>query len=120
MAVKLDLSKVPSSLRSAIMNKIELSEKIKPDLGQPDIIILQDENMSEGIIESITRRIKDLLIQLKIRDYVAVRDTVDNHKILIIGRTEAEDQGSFHCHHCGMEFIDEIQLGIHQRLHLPF
>jgi hypothetical protein len=120
LVVKVDLSKVPPTLKTAIMNQTGFGEQIKPEPNQPDEVILQDENESEDDIDSIKRKIKDLLIQFKIRDFVAMTDSIDKHKILIMRKKEAETLDSFHCHHCGMEFIDEIHLGVHQRLHLPF
>jgi predicted ATP-dependent protease len=100
------------------MNQTEFVEQIKPEPNQPDIVILQGENESD--INNIKRKVKDLLLQFRIRDFVAMTDPADKHKILIMKKKEAETLDSFHCHHCGMEFVDEIQLGIHQRLHLPF
>jgi hypothetical protein len=102
------------------MNQSKFAEQIQPEPNQPDIVIIQGENESENVINDIKRKIKDTLIQFRIRDFVAITDPVDRQKILILGKKDAEKIDSFHCHHCGMEFIDEIQLGIHQRLHLPF
>lgn len=120
MVIKLDLSRVPTNLKSIIVNQTKSTEQVRPEPNEPDVIILQVENESENDIGDVKRRIKDLLIQFKISEYVAVTDPLDKHKILIVAKTDAERLDSFHCLHCGMEFIDEIQLGIHQRLHLPF
>jgi hypothetical protein len=120
LVVKLDLSKVPGTLKSIIMHQSKFAEQIQPEPNQPGIVIIQGENESDNGINNIKRKIKDMLIQFRIRDFVAITDPVDRQKILIVGKKDAERLDSFHCHHCGMEFIDEIQLGIHQRLHLPF
>jgi hypothetical protein len=100
------------------MNQTKSTEQVRPESNEPDVIILQVENESD--IGDVKRKIKDLLIQFKISEYVAITDPLDKHKILIVAKKDAERLDSFHCHHCGMEFIDEIQLGVHQRLHLPF
>jgi hypothetical protein len=102
------------------MNQTESIKQIKPEPNQPDIVIIRGENESEDDIDNIKRKVKDLLIQFGIRDLVALTDPADKDKILIMRKKEAETLDSFHCHHCGMEFMDEIQLGVHQRLHLPF
>jgi hypothetical protein len=102
------------------MNQTEFVEQIKPEPNQSDVVIIQSKNEGKDDINSIKRKVKDLLIQFGIRDFVALTDPADKDKILIMRKKEAETLDSFHCHHCGMEFIDEIQLGIHQRLHLPF
>jgi hypothetical protein len=120
LVVKLDLSQAPSTLKSIIIHQSRLAEQVHPDANQSGIVIVRDEDDSEDGINDVKRRIKDILIQFKIRDFVAITDPVDKQKILIVGRKDAEKLDSFHCHHCGMEFVDEIQLGIHQRLHLPF
>ena len=120
MIVRLDLSRVPSNLKSVIIDRLKFTEQIQPESNQPDIVIMQGESESENGINDVKRKIKDILIQIKIRDFVAITDPVDHHKILTVGKKDAERLDSFHCNHCGMEFIDEIQLGIHQRLHFPF
>ena len=107
-------------MKSIIINQIKSTEQVTQDPDEPDVIILQGEIESENDVDDIKRKIKDLLIQSKISEYVAITDPLDNHQILIVAKKDAERLDSFHCHHCGMEFIDEIQLGIHQRLHLPF
>jgi hypothetical protein len=118
LVIKLDLSRVPTNLKSIIVNQTK--SEVRPESNEPDVIILQVENESENDIGDVKRRIKDLLIQFKISEYGAVTDPLDRHKILIVAKKDAERLDSFHCLHCGMEFIDEIQLGIHQKLHLPF
>jgi hypothetical protein len=120
IAVKLDLSKIPTGMKSAIMHHPKFAEKVQSEPNQPDMVIIQGENESNYDIENVKRKIKDILIHLRIRDFVAITDPGDRHKILIIKKKDAEKLDSFHCHHCGMEFIYEIQLGIHQRLHFPF
>ena len=120
MVVKLDLSQLPSTLRSIFLHQSELAEQIEPEPNMPDIVTIHSKDESRDAIDGVKRRIKDTLIQFKIRDFVAITDPMDKQKILVITKKEAEKLDSFHCHHCGMEFIDEIQLGIHQRLHLPF
>ena len=120
MVIKLDLSRVPTNLKSIIVNQTKSTEHVRPEPNEPDLIILEVENEGEIDIGDVKRKIKDLLIQFKISEYVAVTDPLDKYKILIVAKKDAERLDSFHCHHCGMEFIDEIQLGIHQRLHLPF
>ena len=111
---------VPSALKSAIIDRLKFAEQIQPEPNQPNVIIIGSESESEQDIIDLKRKIKDLLIQSNIRDFVAITDPIDHQKILIAGKKDAERLDSFHCLHCGMEFIDEIQLGIHQRVHLPF
>ena len=102
------------------MNQTKSTEQVRPEPNEPDVVILQVENESENDIGDVKRKIKDLLIQFKISEYVAIMYFTNKYNILVVAKKDAERLDSFHCLHCGMEFIDEIQLGIHQRLHLPF
>jgi hypothetical protein len=110
-------------LKSAIIDRLKFAKQIQPEPNQPNVIIIggksESESESEHGVNDLKRKIKDILIQSNIRDFVAITDPLDHQKILIAGKKDAERLDSFHCPHCGMEFIDEIQLGIHQRLHLP-
>jgi hypothetical protein len=107
-------------VKSSILDQLKLSDQIQSEPNPPGLIIIQSENRREIGIHDIKRRIKDILIHYKIRDFVVITDPEDHQKISVIEREEAEKLDSFHCLHCGMEFVDKIQLGIHQRLHLPF
>jgi hypothetical protein len=118
--LKLDLSKAPTTLKSVIIHQSKFAKSIQGDPNQPNTVIIPCEDESENGVIDVKRQIKDILIQFRIRDYVAVTDPEDPQKVLILSKKDAEKLDSFHCHHCGMEFVDEIQLGIHQRLHLPF
>jgi len=124
LKVKVDFSNVPPTLKTAIMNQRKFLEMVMSEPIQSDLIVIdyknEDEDEDEGGIGNVKRKIKDLLIKAGTRDYVVISDLKDKDKILIMERKEAEKQGSFHCHHCGMEFSDEILVGVHQRLHLPF
>jgi hypothetical protein len=111
---------VPGTLRSAIIDRLKFAKEIQTEPNQPNVIIMGGESESEHGIDDLKIKIKDILIQSNIRDLVAITDPLDQKKILVAGKKDAERLDSFHCPHCGMEFIDEIQLGIHQRLHLPF
>jgi hypothetical protein len=113
---------VPSTLKSAIIHRLEFALQIQPVPNQSNVIIIGSESGgdSEQDIIDLKRKIKDIFIKSNIRDFVVITDPIDHQKILIAGKKDAERLDSFHCPHCGMEFIDEIQLGIHQRLHLPF
>ena len=86
MVIKLDLSRVPTNLKSIIVNQTKSTEQVRPESNEPDVIILQVENESKNDIGDVKRRIKDLLIQFKISEYVAVTDPLDRYKILIVAR----------------------------------
>lgn len=131
MVITIDLSRLPTDLRSMILNKIKIGEdieqtehtrdltttsnniterEVKNDL---NVITLTDENN----ISMTKQRLKDSLIKNKIRDYVVMVDLEDQNKIMILKKEHAKTLGLHHCPHCGMEFENEIQLSVHQRIH---
>lgn len=131
MVIAIDLSRLPTDLRSIILNKIKIREdieqtehtrdlttasnniterEVKNDL---NVITLTDENN----ISMTKQRLKDSLIKNKIRDYVVMVDLEDQNKIMILKKEHAKTLGLHHCPHCGMEFENEIQLSVHQRIH---
>jgi mRNA-degrading endonuclease RelE of RelBE toxin-antitoxin system len=129
MVITIDLSRLPTDLRSMILNKIKIGEnftetehmrdltsnniterEVKNDL---NVITLTDDNN----ISMIKQRLKDSLIKNKIRDYVVMVDLEDQNKIIILKKEHAKTLGLHHCPHCGMEFENEIQLSVHQRIH---
>ena len=131
MVTTIDLSKLPTDLRSMILKEIKISEdiaeteqtrdltttsnniterEVKNDL---NVITLTDENN----ISMTKQKLKDSLIKNKIRDYVVMVDLEDQNKIMILKKEHAKTLGLHHCPHCGMEFENEIQLSVHQRIH---
>ena len=87
MVVRIDISKLPSHLRHALMNEIglnnrsrksssdsntELSDIDKNHINDSDIVdevIIVDENNSH----TTTRKLKDALIRNRISDYVVIK-----------------------------------------------
>lgn len=131
MVVRIDISKLPSHLRHALMNEIglnnrsrksssdsksELSDIDKNNSNDSEIVdevIIVDENNSH----TTTRKVKDALIKNRISDYVAIKHPEEEGKVLVLKRGDAERQGTYHCRHCGMKFNDSVKLSIHLRLH---
>lgn len=129
MAITIDLSRLPRDLRSMILKEIKIGEDIAEtehtqdlatnSITEPEVkndlnvITLTDENN----ISTIKQRLKDTLIKNKIRDYVVMVDLEDQNRIIILKKEHAKTLGVHHCLHCGMEFENEIQLSVHQRIH---
>jgi hypothetical protein len=65
----------------------------------------------------IQRNDYDALIKNRIHNYVAVLRPKAGDKVVIAQRTSAEQLGTHHCSHCGMEFEDKTKLSIHLRIH---
>ena len=129
VVITIDLSRLTADLRSMISREIEIDKDVtetkhtqdpatnnitspegKNDL---DIITLSGEND----IGMIKQRLKDILIKNRIGDFVAMVDLEDQNKIIIIKKEHAQTLGVHHCPHCGIEFENEIQLSVHQRIH---
>jgi hypothetical protein len=104
------------SRKSSSDSNSELSDIGKNHINDSDIVdevIIVDENNSH----TTTRKVKDALIKNRISDYVAIKHPEEEGKVLVLKRSDAERQGTYHCRHCGMEFNDNVKLSIHLRLH---
>jgi hypothetical protein len=118
MVITIDVSKLPSDLRSILIEEMQLEYKDKlvvSDDSQSDphsFTLMQEDN-----VNNLTRRLKDILIKNKIRDYVVVLDPSGRDIIRILERANVENSGIYHCIHCGMEFDNEMQLSVHHRIH---
>jgi len=129
VVITIDMSRLSSDLRSMVLKEVEVSKDltetehmenftadrntephVKNDL---NVITLPNENN----INMIKQRLKDTLIKNKIRDYVVMIDLEDQTRIIILKKEHAKTLGVHHCLHCGMEFENEIQLSVHQRIH---
>lgn len=94
----IDISKLPSHLRHALMNEIginnrsrksssdsnsELSDIDKNHSNDSDVVdevIIVDENISH----TTTRKVKDALIKNRIGDYVAIKHPEEEGKVLVL------------------------------------
>lgn len=82
-------------------------------------IRLKDEEvvLQENDAYYTMQRLNDALIKNRIHNYVAVLHPKAGDKVVITQRTSAEQLGTHHCRHCGMEFEDKTKLSIHLRIH---
>ena len=129
VVITIDLSKLTADLRSMILKEIEIGEDVTEtkhaqDLTTNNITAPEGKNdldivtlSGENDIGMIKQRLKDILIKNRIRDFVAMVDLEDQNRIIIIKKEHAQTLGVHHCPHCGMEFENEIQLSVHQRIH---
>ena len=74
-----------------------------------------DEKSEE--INFIKQKVKDILINLAIDNYVVTLNPHCSSELVVLKRSELETDEELHCRHCGMEFEDQIQLGNHLRIH---
>jgi mRNA-degrading endonuclease RelE of RelBE toxin-antitoxin system len=129
VVITIDLSRLPRDLRSMILKEIKIGENITEtehtrDLTTDNITepeVKNDLNVitltNESNISLVKQKLKDTLIKNKIRDYVVMVDLEDQNRIIILKKEHAKTLGVHHCPHCGMEFENEIQLSVHQRIH---
>jgi hypothetical protein len=122
MVVAIDLTGLPSQLRSILTDEIN---KMKESLENFSISIEPENETNWGgdadadisIIEEIKRRLKDVLIKNRVRDYIVISDPNCKAKIRILERNWSQNSVLYHCTHCGMEFENEVQFSIHHRIH---
>jgi hypothetical protein len=94
MVVRIDISSMTGHLRHAPMNEIGLNNRSRKSSRDSNSEISDtDKNHSND------------------------SDIVEEVKVLVLTRDDAERQGTYHCRHCGMEFNDSVKLSIHPRLH---
>ena len=127
MIVKIDVTVLPQNINDVIIREIkkrfqlenshdgnyESSENIQSI--DNDIIDINVDKKTH--FQSIQQKIKDILIENRIKDYVVVSNLEEKDKIIILHRNNSEKLGIYHCHHCGMSFDNEIQLTTHHRIH---
>ena len=130
MVITIDLSRLPTDLRSMILKEIKIGEDIAETEHTQDLTTTNNITEREvknnlnvitlthgNNISMIKQRLKDTLLKNKIRDYVVMVDLEDQTRIIILKKEHAKSLGIHHCPHCGMEFENEIQLSVHQRIH---
>ena len=129
MVVKIDFSNLPINLRNAITNEIGMKKRSgegrsngdtdKANIEKSTGNKIKDEEVvhEENDAYYTTQRLNDALIKNRIHNYVAVLHPKAGDKVVIAQRTSAEQLGTHHCRHCGMEFEDKTKLSIHLRIH---
>ena len=129
MVVKIDFSNLPIHLRNAITNEIGMKKRSEEGRSDGDIDEEGIENSTGNKIKDeevdleekdayyTKQRLNDALIKNRINNYVAVLHPKAGDKVVIAQRTSAEQLGTHHCRHCGMEFEDKTKLSIHLRIH---
>jgi len=119
MVIKIDISHLPASLRSIVLNNKELSSLPKDNHydKNEDLICLtlpqEDRNKIMKILEKI-------LSNSNSDGYIVVENTIDKSEIAILKSGDIEQIGIFICAHCGTPFQSQEQMMIHQRMHYIF
>ncbi|HYZ58230.1 MAG TPA: hypothetical protein VE544_01130 [Nitrososphaeraceae archaeon] len=129
MVVKIDFSNLPIHLRNAITNEIGMKKRSgegrsngdtdKASIEKSTGNKIKDEEvvLEENNTHYAKQRLNDALIKNRIHNYVAVLHPKAGDRVVIVQRTNAEQLGTHHCRHCGMEFEDKTKLSIHLRIH---
>ena len=123
MVVKIDFSNLPIHLRNAITNEIGTgrsnghTDKANIEKSTGNKIKDEEVVLEENDAYYTTQRLNDALIKNRIHNYAAVLHPKAGDKVVIAQRTSAEQLGTHHCRHCGMEFEDKTKLSIRLRIH---
>jgi hypothetical protein len=129
MVVKIDFSNLPTHLRNAITNEIGMKKRSEEGRSDGDTdeegiekstgnkIKDEEVDLEENDAYYTKQQLNDALIKNRIHNYVAVLHPKAGDKVVITQRTSAEQLGTHHCRHCGMEFEDKTKLSIHLRIH---
>ena len=123
VVIEIELEFVPENLKSIILYELDREYRhqnrlkhTKVDFDNNRNIITLDGGYNSDL-QKTERMVKDILIKRRINEYVAVPHAERENKIIILKREHSEQQGIYHCRHCGMAFDDEIQLSTHLRMH---
>ena len=129
MVVKIDFSNLPTHLRNAITNEIGMKKRSEEGRSDGDTdeegiekstgnkIKDEEVDLEENDAYYTKQQLNDALVKNRIHNYVAVLHPKAGDKVVITQRTSAEQLGTHHCRHCGMEFEDKTKLSIHLRIH---
>ena len=121
MVVLIDLTGLPSRLRSIVADEIKVMKESSTGFNismEPENETTESTDTDIEKIEEIKRRLKDALLNNRVRDYIVISDPSHKAKIKILERNSSQNSVvHHHCTHCGMEFEDEIQFSVHHRIH---
>jgi hypothetical protein len=127
MTVKIDLTVLPQNIKDVIIREIEKRFQLEnshdgnyessENTQSIDNYIIDINVDKKTHFQSIQQKIKDILIENRIKDYVVVSNLDEKYKIIILHRNDSEKLGIYPCHHCGLSFDNEIQLTTHHRIH---
>lgn len=119
MVIKIDLSHLPVTLKSIVLNNMEFSSLPRdiPNDKNDDLVCLTLPQEDKSKIMEILERI---LSNSNSDGYVVVENTIDKSEIAILKSGDIEELGIFICAHCGTPFQSREQMMIHQRMHYIF
>jgi hypothetical protein len=117
MATKVDVSRLPHSLKEIIISAFEHKSILQKQSNiHKNTIILDDEND----VQRIKQILEDTLASNQVNDYMVAENSQQENEIAILKKGDIEQLGIFICAHCGMLFDSELQRIIHQRIHYFF
>ena len=108
MVVLIDLTGLPSQLRSIVTDEIKVMKESSAGFNisiEPENETTVSTDTDIGKIEEIKRRLKDVLLKNRVRDYIVISDPNYKANIKISERNLSQNSVvHHHCTHCGMEF----------------
>jgi hypothetical protein len=121
MPLTINIAKLPSGLKRILLKEFNIQHKdgykanseSKITENEPHVITLGDNENAE----KVKRKLKDIFIKNRVRDFVVTSDKNGDSDITLLERNHVEKSGIYHCIHCGMEFESEAQLSVHHRIH---
>jgi hypothetical protein len=118
MAIKVDVSRLPNSLKEIIISGFEHKSILQKQSNiHKNTIILDDD---ENDVLRIKQILEDTLASNQVNDYMVAENSQQENEIAILKKGDIEQLDIFICAHCGMLFDSELQRIIHQRIHYFF
>ena len=120
MDIKLDLSFLPTEIRSSIIKNVqaELSQienmkvEFTEDSGRLYIVRWASESLKE-----FKYFLENILRNNHCEDYVVAEDTTEINTITILKQADVEQFGMHMCIHCGTIFKSVEEKAIHEKIH---
>lgn len=124
MIIKLDLTFIPGTIRSALVKCITL-EMIGGTSSMEEKINNKDGNdkkpmivyCSKSSIEECKNSLKNILKRNNWEEFVVVEDTENENTLAIVKEGDIEQFGMYMCSHCGMVFKGDDERAVHERIH---
>ena len=112
MAVKIDLSYIPSNIQKIVLDIVERLVASPKESSNKTITLCNETD-----VEKVKHIIEEELKLKNLNDYIISENTHNETEIAILKKGDIEQLGIYVCMHCGMAFESEIQRTVHQRMH---
>ncbi|MPZ07112.1 MAG: hypothetical protein GEU26_11975 [Nitrososphaeraceae archaeon] len=130
MIIKLDLTFIPSNIRSLLVKSIDIESNDRvinegKVNGRDSYDGKSNKNAGSSVLfyydksslEELKNFLKNILEKNNLNQFVVVEDTENENTLAIVKQGDIEQFGMYVCIHCGLIFRDEEDRFVHERIH---